>query len=280
MKESSDSIFLKAGIHLFLILVSLTCLFPLLWMVACSLKTQDTIFMDMSLWPKEFHFENYVQAWKGGNFGNYFLNSVFYTVVVIFFIVWFSSMAAYAFSRLEFPFRNTIYHIFLATMFIPIPGAFVAIFVILNKLGLLEGNKAILGYILPQINAGLPFAIFMLKTFFDKMPKELEDSARIDGCNKWQIYLHVALPLSKTAIAVIVIFNALIVWNEFLLAKLILPDNLMPLQVGLLKFQGERITEYPQLMAGMTITIVPIIIVYLLMQKNIIKGVTAGAVKG
>lgn len=277
-EKNQDSLITRLGIHSFLILISLTCIFPLLWMLSSSLKTQDTIFSDMSLWPKAMKFTNYIDAWRDGNFGIYFVNSLCYTIVVIFFLVLFASMAGYAFSRLKFPGKNILFYIFIGTMMIPIPGAFVAIFVVLNKLNLIDTR---LGYLLPQINAGLPFSIYMLKTFFDKMPKELEESARIDGCNKWQIYWHVSLPLAKQAIAVIVIFQALNVWNEFLLAKLVLntPD-LMPLQVGLLKFQGERITEYPQLMAGMAITMIPIIIVYLCMQRYIIKGITAGAVKG
>lgn len=278
-KKNDDYIdFTGIGIHIFLILVSMTCIFPLLWMVSSSFKTQSTVFKDWNLWPSTFHFTNYVEAWTEGNFGTYFINSIFYTIVVIVGIVLFASMAAFAFSRLKFPGKDIIFYIFLGTMMIPVPGAFIAIFVILNKMGLINTQ---LGYILPQINSGLPFAIYLLKTFFDKIPSELEDMARIDGCNKWQIYWHVALPLAKSAIAVIVIFNALAVWNEFLLAKLILSDpKLMPLQVGLLKFQGERITEYPQLMAGMTITVIPIVATYLCMQKFIIKGITAGAVKG
>ena len=268
----------KPGIHIVLILISISCLFPLLWMIASSFKSQDIIFTDMSLWPDVFQFSNYTDAWKGGRFGTYFLNSLFYTVTIIFFLVLFSSMAAFAFSRLEFPGKNMLFYMFIGVMMIPIPGAFVAIFVILNKLGLINTR---LGYILPQINAGLPFSIYMLKTFFDKIPKELEDSARMDGCSVWQIYWHVALPLAKSAIAVIVIFNALSTWNEFLLANLVFSNSdLMPLQVGLLKFQGERFTEYPQLMAGMTISTLSIIIIYLCMQRFIIKGITAGAVKG
>jgi raffinose/stachyose/melibiose transport system permease protein len=133
---------------------------------------------------------------------------------------------------------------------------------------------------LPQINGGLAMTIFMLKTFFDKMPKDLEDAAKIDGCNKFGIYCHVALPLAKQAIAVMVIFTALNVWNEYLLAMLILSSkSLMPLQRGLMVFQGSHMTEYPLLMAGITITVLPIIIIYLMMQKYIIKGVMAGAVK-
>jgi multiple sugar transport system permease protein/raffinose/stachyose/melibiose transport system permease protein len=137
------------------------------------------------------------------------------------------------------------------------------------------------GYIFPQINAGLALAIFLLKTFFDKTPSELEDSARIDGCGKFGVYRHIAMPLAKPAIAIVVIFNTLSVWNEFFWANLVLNDyKLMPLQRGLMEFYGPHFTDYPLLMAAIIITVVPVLIVYALMQKNIIKGVAAGALKG
>ncbi len=277
-RNSKDSIIIRIGIQAVLISVAVICLFPFVWLISSSLKTQDTIFSDMGLIPKTFEFANYVQAWTQGNFGQFFINSIFYTITVILFLIIFASMAAYAFSRLEFFGKDFFFYLFIGVMMIPIPGAFVAIVVVLNKLGLINSR---LGYILPQINAGLPFAIYMLKTFFDKLPKELEESARIDGCSKWQIYWHISLPLAKSAIAVIVIFQALTIWNEFLLAKLIFFDaELMPLQVGLFYFQGERITAYPLLMAGTTITMIPIVIIYLIMQKFIIRGITEGAIKG
>jgi len=265
-------------IHLFLITIAVTCIFPLLWMVSCSLKTQETIFKDVSLIPKVFHFENYYFAWKEGGFGRYFLNSIFYTLSVVIGIVLVSSAAAYAFSRLHFPGRNLLFYMFMAAMMIPIPGSFVALYVLLNKLGL---RNTALGYILCMINVGLSTSIFLFKTFFDKMPKELEDAARIDGCSKLGIWRHVFLPLSTPVLAVVVVFNALNVWNEYVLALIIFDSKpLMPLQVALMTFQGEFITRYPLLMAGLTITALPIIIVYLLMQKYIVKGVTAGAIVG
>jgi len=132
-----------------------------------------------------------------------------------------------------------------------------------------------------MINVGLSFSIYLLKTFFDKMPSAFEDAARIDGCSKLGIWWNVALPLAKPAIAVIVIFNSLNVWNEYILATLILSSkSLMPLQRGLMLFQGTHITQYPLLMAGITIAVLPIILVYLLMQRHIIKGITAGAIVG
>jgi multiple sugar transport system permease protein/raffinose/stachyose/melibiose transport system permease protein len=265
-------------IHLFLLTVAVTCIFPLIWMIASSLKTQEMIFRDMSLLPKEFHFENYYLAWQQGGFGRNFLNSIFYTTTVVVGIVIISSMAAYAFSRFRFPGRNFLFVMFLAAMMIPIPGSFVPLYVLLNKLHL---RNTAFGYILCMINVGLSTSIFLLKTFFDKMPKELEDAARIDGCSKLGIWWHVALPLAKPVLAVVVVFNALNVWNEYVLALIIFDSKpLMPLQVALMTFQGEFITRYPLLMAGLTITAVPIIIVYLLMQKYIVKGVTAGAVVG
>jgi raffinose/stachyose/melibiose transport system permease protein len=265
-------------IHLFLLSVAATCLYPLLWMVASSFKTQETIFSDISLIPKAIHFENYYLAVSQSDFGRYFLNSVFYTASVVFGIVVISSMAAYAFSRLRFPGRNILFAVFMAAMMIPIPGSFVALFVLLNKLHLRDTP---LGYILCMISVGLSMSIFLLKTFFDTMPRELEDAARIDGCSRWGIWRHVALPLARPALAVVVVFNALNVWNEYVLALIIFDNkNLMPLQRALMMFRGEFLTNYPLLMAGITITALPIIIVYLLMQKYIVKGVIAGAVVG
>jgi multiple sugar transport system permease protein/raffinose/stachyose/melibiose transport system permease protein len=247
-------------------------------MVGSSLKTQQTIFSDTSLIPQQMHWENYYLAWKEGGFGRYFLNSILYTVSVVIGIVIVSSLAAYAFSRFEFPGRNAIFYMFMAAMMIPIPGSFVPLYVLLNKLHL---RNTQIGYILCMINVGLSTSIFLLKTFFDKTPRELEDAARIDGCSKLGLWWHVALPLAKPVLAVVVVFNALAVWNEYVLALIIFDSrHLMPLQVALATFQGEFITQYPLLMAGLTIAAIPIILVYLAMQKYIIKGVTAGAVVG
>ena len=265
-------------IHLFLLTIAASCIFPLLWMISSSLKTQETIFRDMSLIPKELHFENYYLAWQEGGFGRYTLNSILYTTSVVIGIIIIASLAAYAFSRLKFPGRNFLFYVFIAAMMIPIPGSFVPLYVILTKLHL---RNTALGYILCMISVGLSTSIFLLKTFFDQLPRELEDAARIDGCSKLGIWWHVALPLAKPVLAVVVVFNALNVWNEYVLALVIFDNkNLMPLQRALMVFQGEFLTNYPLLMAGLTITALPIIIAYLLMQKYIVKGVTSGATFG
>lgn len=274
----TKSIVINTVAQFFLVAIALSCLFPLVWMIGSSLKTQSTIFSDMSLVPRHMHWENYLRAWQEGGFGRYFLNSILYTTSVVLGIIVVASLAAYAFSRFEFPGKTFFFYCFMAAMMIPIPGSFVPLYVLLNKLHL---RNTQLGYILCMINVGLSTSIFLLKTFFDKMPRELEDAARIDGCSKWGIWWNVALPLAKPVLAVVVVFNALNVWNEYILALIIFDSRkLMPLQTALMTFQGEFITEYPLLMAGLTITALPIIIVYVLMQRHIVKGVTQGAVVG
>lgn len=264
--------------HIFLMAVAMTCLFPLLWMLRSALMTNDTVFIDKGLIPQSMHFENFYLAWTGGNFGGYFLNSVIYTASVVLGIVVIASLAAYGFSRLNFPGKNFFFYMFLAAMMIPLPGSFVPLYVLMNKLHLANTR---IGYILCMINVGLSLSIYILKTFFDKMPSALEDAARMDGCSKLGIWLHVALPLARPAIAVIVIFNTLNVWNEYILAMLLLNDqSLMPLQRGLMVFQGSHSVDYPLLMAGLSITAAPVILIYLFMQKHIIKGLTAGAMAG
>lgn len=263
--------------HAICMIVSIICLFPLVWAVTSSLKTQETIFRNFSLIPQNPQWKNYFLAWTQGNFDVYLLNSLFYTVCVVTGVVLLASLASYAFSRLDFPGKNFFFVLLISQMMIPLPGAFVALYVLLVKMDLVNTR---LGYILPQINGGLALGIFLLKTFFDKLPRDLEDAARIDGCNKLQVYFYVALPLAKPALAVLIVFNALAVWNEYLLANLIFSDkNLMPLQRGLMIFQGAYITQYPLLMSGIVITIIPIVVLYLVMQRYIISGITAGALK-
>lgn len=264
--------------HTFLILIAVTCIFPLYWMLRSSLMTQETIFTNKSFFPTEWNFHNYYTAFVEGQFGRYLLNSVIYTVSVVFGIVVISSLAAFAFSRLRFPGKNFFFYMFVAAMMIPLPGSFVPLYVLMTKLNLINTPH---GYIFCMINVGLSLSILLLKTFFDKMPADLEDAARIDGCSKLGIWRHVALPLARPALAVIVIFNSLNVWNEYILAMLLLNDkSLMPLQRGIMVFQGAHSVDYPVLMAGLTIAAAPIIVIYLLMQKHIIKGLSSGAVVG
>ncbi len=264
--------------HTILITVAISCIFPLVWMVSSALKTQATVFTDLSLIPSNPQFVNFAEAWTQGKFGIYFVNSVAYTLLCVFGVLLISSLAAFAFARLQFPGKNALYFLFLITLMIPVPGAIVALYVLLIKLNLIDTR---LGYMLPQINGGLALGLFILRPFFERIPKDLEDAARIDGCGRMGIYWHVAIPLAKPALAVVALFTSLAVWNEFMLAQLVLQSQeLMPLQLGLVKFWGGTLTEYPLLMAGMAISVLPIIIAYIFLQRHIIAGVTAGALKG
>lgn len=265
-------------IHTLLIVVAVTCIFPLVWTFSSALKTQETVFSNMSLVPKNPQWNNFAAAWIKGKFGVYFMNSIFYTVTVVGGIVIISSLASFAFSKLRFAGSQVFFLVFISTMMIPVPASFVPLFVLINKFHWINTR---MGYVFPLINSGLAFAIFLLKTFFDKTPSELEDSARIDGCSKYGVYWYIAMPLARPAIAVVIIFNTLTVWNEFFWANLVLNDyRLMPLQRGLMEFYGPHFTDYPLLMAAIVITIAPIIVIYLIMQKYIIKGIATGALKG
>lgn len=278
MYYKAKKIFFGVILHTLLVSIALSCVFPLVWMVNSSFKTEQEFRQDHGLKPaSSFYVENYKKALTEGNLWMAFLNSVFYTFITVFGIVIVSSLAAYSFSRLDFPFKNVLFFVFLAAMMIPVPAGFVPVYVLLNKIHL--ANRT--GYVLAMLNMGLSLSIYMLKTFFDQLPKDLEDAARIDGCGKFKIWWHVALPLTGPALGVVIIFNALNVWNEFVLASLLFTDDrLMPLQVKLLEFTSGNVIQHTLLMASLTIAVLPIILLYLKMQKQIIKGITAGALVG
>ncbi|MDD5020770.1 MAG: carbohydrate ABC transporter permease [Endomicrobiaceae bacterium] len=264
--------------HIILILVALTCIFPVFWMLSSSLKTQEEIFTKISLLPETWQWSNYIEAFVKAEFGMYFLNSVIYTVVGVVCIIFITSLAAYGFARLEFWGKNFFFYLLISTLLIPIPGIFVPLYLLLKKMALLDTRT---GLLLCYISGGLAFGLFLLRSFFEELPKEIEEAALIDGCSRFGIYWRIALPLAKPAIATLVILNCLAIWNEFLLALVVLQDTAkMPIQRGLMVFQGTFITDYPLLMAGLTIATIPILIVYLLMQKHIVKGIAAGALKG
>lgn len=276
---------LFASCHTLCLPIALSCVFPMAWMVASSFKTQREVFTNYSLLPWPLQVENYALAWTKGRFGIYFLNSLGYTVMIVIGVLALSSLAAYAFSRFSFRGDGLLHKLLLSTMLVPIPGAFVALYILLTQLRLIDQGSGQflprLGYILPQINGALPFGIFIMKPFFDAIPKELEESAKVDGCGIFGVFWHIMLPLAKPALAVVALSTTLAAWNEFLLAYLVFSRHgLMPLQRGLLAFHGAHLTDYPLLMAGMVISILPVVLIYLLMQRYIIQGITAGALKG
>lgn len=265
-------------LHLALIVWALASAAPLVWMLGASLQSNAEIYRDIHLIPEDPQWGNYAQAWDQSSFGQYFANSLFYTVSVVLGVVVIASLAAYAFARMRFPGKRIAFGAFLVFLFIPIPGAFIPLYVVLANLGLLNTP---IGYILPMINGSLPVALFILRGFFEQIPIELEESAFIDGASRMQVFLLIAFPLAKPAVATVVILTVLGVWNEFVLAAVVFSDQaLMPLQVGLLAFQGSYFSQYGLMMAATAITTLPMVIVYIFFQKYIIRGIMAGAVKG
>jgi len=262
-------------LHTFLLSVALSCVFPFLWMVNASFKTNTEFDSDYGLKPaSSILLDNYNQVIIKSGFWRYFVNSLIYTFTTVILIVFISSLAAYSFSRLQFPGKNIIFYMFLAAMMIPLPAGFVPVYVLLQQLGLLNRT----GYVLAMSNMGLSISIYLLKTFFDQIPRDLEDTAKIDGCNKIQTWWHVGMPLVTPALGVVIIFNALNVWNEFILASMIFVEKkFMPLQAALLQYSGEQITNHVLIMTALTVTALPIIVLYIFMQKQFIKGITAGA---
>lgn len=265
-------------LHTFLLSIALSCVFPFLWMMNASFKTNAEFNSDYGLKPaSNLLLENYKEVIIASGFWRYFLNSVLYTFTTVLLIVFISSLAAYSFSRLQFPGKNIIFYMFLAAMMIPLPAGFVPVYVLLQQLGLLNRT----GYVLAMSNMGLSISIYLLKTFFDQLPRDLEDAAKIDGCNKLQIWWNVGLPLITPVLGVVVILNALNVWNEFVLASIIFVEKeFMPLQAALLQYSGEQVTNHVLVMTALTVTALPIIILYILMQKQFVKGITAGAMVG
>lgn len=265
-------------LHTFLLSIALSCIFPFFWMMNASFKSNAEFNSDYGLKPaSSLALDNYKKVVVESGFWRYFLNSVLYTFTTVLLIVFVSSLAAYSFSRLQFPGKNIIFYMFLAAMMIPLPAGFVPVYVLLQQLGLLNRT----GYVLAMSNMGLSISIYLLKTFFDQLPRDLEDAARIDGCNKLQTWWNVGMPLVTPALGVVVIFNALNVWNEFVLASIIFVNKkYMPLQAALLQYSGEQVTNHVLVMTALTVTALPIIVLYILMQKQFVKGITAGAMVG
>jgi len=253
-------------------------IFPVVYMLLASVQSTQQIYAGVQLIPHGINWSNYVQAWGEAAFGRYLANSVLYTSSVTALVLALGTAGAYAFARLRFPGKNFLYYLILVFLFVPIPGQFIPLYVVLVRLHLADTR---IGYILPMVNASLAPAMFILRRFFEGVPREVEEAAMVDGASRFRIYRSIALPMAKPAIAVVGVLTVLSVWNEFVLALIVFSDqDLMPLQVGLQTFQGTYFSEYGLMMAALSISTIPVIAVYVAFQRFIIKGIMAGAVKG
>jgi raffinose/stachyose/melibiose transport system permease protein len=265
-------------VNVLVMMFSVTCVFPLVWILYSSLKTQAEFSLNIISLPKEPQFTNYINAIKIGGLHKYFFNSVFNSVVSVALIIIIAFMVSYFLSRYRFKGRNFIYVFFLAGMLVPIHGLLVPVYIEFNTLSMIDKRLTL---ILPYVAFGLPTAIFLMESFIKTIPVEVEEAAVIDGCSLTQRIFSVVMPMCKPVISTTVILSFLNTWNEFPFALVLLKSKTyQTIPVGLTNFSGEYTTNYTQLMAAMVIAILPVVITYLLFYKKIMQGMTAGAVKG
>jgi len=261
-----------------LILVACWALFPIVWMLLGSLQTIQELYGSVTLIPRVPQFGNYVKAWNEGHFSTYIPNSFLYSLSVVAGVLLIASMAGYSLARLEFPGRNAVLFVILAILIVPLPASFIALYKLLVFFGLANTRP---GYVLPLIAGGLPISIFILRGFFLRQPKELEDAAVLDGCSAWDVYWRVMLPLAKPGLAAVAIIQFLASWNEYLLALVIFSTNsLMPVQRGLTQFTSSDTPEQHILLAATAMAVLPVLVLYACAQRSIIQGIMEGAVKG
>lgn len=273
-KESKLSLIIA---HIILMAYSVTVIFPIILVIFNSFKSTKEIFSNPYGFPSVLSFDNYIKAWHTANFGVYFKNSIFVTSVSVLLIIWISSMAAYVLARHQFRGSLAIYFLFLVGLMLPMRLAIIPLFLLLRDLGLLDSYT---GLILVYVASGLPFSIFILYTFFKSIPDELAQAARVEGANTFQIYYKIMIPLVRPALSTVAIFNFIGLWNDFFFPYILLRDpDLYTIPVGISKFFGEYSTDWSSLFAALSLSIIPVIIVFFIMSKQFIEGLTAGAVK-
>lgn len=265
-------------INMIVLIFSISCVFPIIWMLYSSFKTNPEFNRSILALPKTLHFENYITAFKMGNMGQYSLNSLFNAVVSSALIIIFSFVVAYFIARFKFRFRKIIYITFLFGMLVPIHALLVPVFIQYKNLGLFDTRFTLL---IPYVAFGLPFSIFLMEGFIKTVPRELEEAAYIDGSGFLSTMFRIIFPVCKPTVVTIGLLSFLDGWNEFPFALvLIRSDHLKTISLGLLNFNGQYSKEYTTQMAGLIMAVLPIIIIYAFMNKQIIEGMTAGAVKG
>ncbi|MEK3888611.1 carbohydrate ABC transporter permease [Bacillus sp. FSL K6-3431] len=262
--------------YMVIILVSLMMVLPFVWMLSASLKAESEIFGFPIKWiPETFHWSNYKDVWTKVPFHLYYLNTLKIAVLTTILIVINSSLAGYAFAKIKFPESNRLFFIYVATMMIPYQVMMIPQFMLMKEIGLVNTHWALI--LLGSFN---PFGVFLFRQFFLSIPDELLEAARIDGLSEFGIYWKIMMPLSKPAIATLVIFSFMHSWNDFLGPLIYLTsDHLYTLQLGIQHFITEYNTEYALLMAAAVSAIVPTIIVYFFAQDHFIEGVANTGIK-
>ncbi len=267
----------KAVIYVVMAVFSAVVVFPLVVMVFGSFKTQFEFYANPWGLPSTFNWDNYIYAWKQAQIPRFIVNSVIVAAGTVGLTLVLASCAAYGFSTFTFRGGRALFLMFVLLLIVPVPVGIIPLYVIVVRLHLVDSYFAL---ILPYTSGSLPLSIFILRAFFQSIPQELTDAARMDGCTQFTAFLRIILPISRPGLATVIILTFLNSWNEFFLALIFIHNpDLMTLPLGLQAFFFQYSVQWNYLFAALTMSIVPVIVVYLAMQRQFIAGLTAGAVR-
>lgn len=278
MGHSRGAKFGKTIIYIVLTVLAFLWGYPFVWMLSASFKTQDEFFADkLDLIPDSFHFDNFIRAWNKGNFEVYFKNSIIVTVAVVVMVLLFTALAGYVLGRYQFAGKKIIIAALLASVTIPAVFTVIPVYELLKEMNL---SQSLFGLILAESGGGHIVFIMLFSGFYGAIPKEMEEASQLDGCNFVQQFFWVMFPLSKPIIGTVVIMQSIWTWNSFLLPLVITLNNpsLRTLPVGLYALRGENVVDWTGIAAGASISVIPVILIFILLQKYFVDGM-AGAVK-
>ncbi len=276
IKRPKDKAF-QAVMLVILSIYGLTVVFPLLWMLVSGMKTNSEIFGNTWALPEVWSLDNYIAAWEIG-IGTYFMNSVIVTVAATIITILLSSLLAFVLARFEFKFKNIIFVFVLAGMMLSPEVSLVSLYSLLQDIGLYNTYWAL---ILTYSAFRIPFSTFLMWGYFKELSKEIEESAYLDGCSVFQVYYRMILPMSKPIVATTSLLAAMTFWNEFMFGLVLIESSsLKTIPLGLMNLRGTLNTEWGIMLAGLSISAIPMIVVFLIFQKQLVRGLTAGGVKG
>ena len=264
-------------VYAILIFATIQTIYPLIWMIFGSLKSDSDLFNNVWGPPRLIIWQNYLDAWRIADLGARIGNSIIVTVLSLTLLLIVSSIAAYALARLQFPGRQAIFLLILATMMIPPEVTVIPLFIVVRTLGILNSR---FGLVFLYAGTSMAFSVFLLRGFFLAIPIELEDAALVDGANRLQVFWYMVLPLARPGLATVAIFQGMFIWNEFFLAFIFIrKKEMQTIPLGLVNFFYRYQADWTLYFAALTMVTVPVIILYVGMQRWFIEGLTAGAVK-
>ena len=260
-----------------LIFLTVITLLPLLWMLSSSFKLSNEVFTNPIRWlPEKFHFENYSKIWEKVNFGLFTWNSSKLTAIITIIQMITCSFAAYGFTKCKFKGRDALFLFYVSTIAIPWQIFMLPQYIMMQKVNLVDSH---LGYILIQSFAA--FGVFLLRQFFQSIPEDLLEAARIDGLSEYGIYFKIVLPLAKPAMATLAIFTFVNIWNDFMGPMIYFnTEKNKTIPLGIRMFVGQYSTEYQLIMAASVLSLIPVLIMYVFCQKYFVQGIATSGLKG